>query len=252
MVSRFSVFLFILACSPVFAQEIILTSDMHHLRQGSSREWADFPELPESDHLQVNFALPETGAKWTLRLRQQDVRQDWRILLNGREVGRLPVDENDMQVAFSVSSSMLVQGENTLRIQSRSTRGPDDIRVGQVQLVARETERVLGEATLEVLVRDETGQPVATPCRLTIVNESGTLIQTGARSNDHLAVRPGTIYTSTGTALIPVPAGTYTVFAGRGFEYSLAQASVTLKVGDEKQLRLAIRREVPTGGYVAC
>jgi len=252
MASRFSVFLSILVCSPCIAQEVVLTSDMHHLRHGSPREWSDFPENPESDHLQLNFLLSETGSQWTLSLRQQDVRQDWRIHLNGRELARLPVDENDMQVAFPVPSSMLVKGKNTLTVQARSSRGSDDIRVGQIRLVARATQDVLGEATLVVIVRDETEQPVATPCRLTIVNEAGTLIQTGARSNDHLAVRPGTVYTSTGKAVIPVPAGTYTIFAGRGFEYSLAKESVGLQVGDRRQLHLAIRREVPTGGYVAC
>ena len=65
-------------------------------------------------------------------------------------------------------------------------------------------------------------------------------------------MRPGVIYTSTGKARFGLPRGKYTLYAGRGFEYSLAQTSVSVMPGDRSKKTLAIRREVPTQGYVAC
>ncbi len=58
--------------------------------------------------------------------------------------------------------------------------------------------------------------------------------------------------TSTGSARIGVPAGRYTIYAGRGFEYSLDSTEVTLAAGETLRRRLSIRREVPTECYVAC
>ena len=244
--------LVVLAVSPCLAQEITLTPKMHHLRNVGTQEWSGFPETAEGDHLTLRFNLPDVTGDWTLSIRQEDIKQDWRVLLNGKEAARLHRDEIDMTVAFPVSSELLVNGENALTIQCASQRDADDIRIGQVRLLARKVEDFLAEATLKVRVTDDTGESVATPCRLTIVNAAGTLVQTGAISNEHLAVRPGTIYTSTGEAVIPLPAGRYTVYAGRGFEYSLSQLPVELQPGDEKAIGLSIVRQVLTEGYVAC
>jgi hypothetical protein len=60
------------------------------------------------------------------------------------------------------------------------------------------------------------------------------------------------LYTADGKANFSVPAGQYTVYAGRGFEYSLAKVEATLSAGQTARHTLSIRREVPTTGYVAC
>jgi hypothetical protein len=109
----------------------------------------------------------------------------------------------------------------------------------------------LGEATLNVEVVDADSQ-ARLPSRITIVNSSGTLQALATKSSDTLAVRSGVVYTATGEAQIRLPAGRYTIYAGRGFEYSLAQAEVTLAPGQTSQQTLKIRREVSTPGYVAC
>src|SRR5262249_7260433 len=49
-----------------------------------------------------------------------------------------------------------------------------------------------------------------------------------------------------------LPAGTYTIYAGRGFEYSLDSVRVVVRAGDHLRQTLAIRREVPLEGYVSC
>jgi hypothetical protein len=74
----------------------------------------------------------------------------------------------------------------------------------------------------------------------------------GGESNEQLAVRPGVVYTSTGVARIGLPAGDYTISVGRGFEYGRDTVRVSVRPGDVVTRELAIRREVPTDGYVAC
>src|SRR6187399_2787519 len=63
---------------------------------------------------------------------------------------------------------------------------------------------------------------------------------------------PRTISSPSGSARFGLSAGRYTILAGRGFEYSLAQAEVTTQAGETSTVSLSIRREVPTDGYVAC
>ncbi|PYK99430.1 MAG: hypothetical protein DME19_08630 [Verrucomicrobia bacterium] len=67
-----------------------------------------------------------------------------------------------------------------------------------------------------------------------------------------LALRPGVVYTGSGTARIGLPAGDYTIYASRGFEYSVRTQQLTLPPGRSYPLPMRIRREVPTPGMVAC
>src|SRR5439155_8380493 len=78
------------------------------------------------------------------------------------------------------------------------------------------------------------------------------LISLATPSSDTLAVRPGVIYTATGDAKISLPAGQYTIYAGRGFEYSLDSTTVDLKPGDTAEHQFKISRVVQTSGYVSC
>ena len=192
-------------------------------------------------------------AEFTLRLRQQDVKQFWRLSLNQKDLGNLTLDENDTVVYFPVPPGGLIDGDNTLRLEAVSQTA-DDIRVGQIVLDPRPLKAVLSEATVDVHVFDGTQprDPRRTPCRITVVNADGALVTTAATSHDSLAVRPGVIYSANGHATIGLPAGNYTVYAGRGFEYDVDSVRLSLKPGDVTQTKLVIHREVPTEGYVSC
>ena len=105
------------------------------------------------------------------------------------------------------------------------------------------------ESTLVISVRDKAGP---TPARITIVGVDNDLPKLTATSEGALAVRPGVVYTVSGAAQVVLPPGTYTIYGGRGFEYSLDSARITAKAGETVPVPLTIRREVPTEGYVAC
>ena len=232
---------------------VFQTTTMHHLRIDGPREWSEFPEQPESSSFEVTFQAARNSSPCTLALRQQDVKQRWNVVLNEQRLGQLSIDENDMIVYFELPAGTLRQGANAFRIEQPQDTQPavDDVRVGEVQIDSRPMKDVLNEATVEIEVVDAETQELL-PARLTIVNSAGALQTTGASSGQHLAVRSGTIYTATGKAAFGLPAGQYTIYSGRGFEYSLASTKVTVRADETVLKKLTIRREVPTPGYVAC
>ncbi len=240
-----------LSAPAAWAQEHVLQERLLHLRVGGPPEWSDFPEQPDAELLELEFEAMPNERSQTLSLRQQDVKQRWQVMLGEHVLGRLPTDENDMRVYFEIPPGQLTEGTNRLRIQQQRPEPPDDVRIGDIRLDARPLDEVLGEAKLEVHVTDsQLDSP--TPARITILDSDGVLQSVGAQSNETLAIRPGTVYTANGFAAFGLPAGRYTVIAGRGSEYSVAQQTIELKRGQQADVRLTIAHLVPLPGYVAC
>lgn len=245
----FPFLLFSLIVSRAPASEQVLTPKLHHLRQGATPEWSDFPRAAEAPSLRIPFKADANAKEATLRLRQQDVKQTWHVQLNGKKLFQLGQDENDMELYVPVPAGFLIKGENVLLIE-QTGKPADDIRVGEISLFARRPAEILSEASVEIEVLE--GKEKPTPCRLTVLNAKGALVSLGAASAEGMAVRPGVIYSGTGKARFGLPAGDYTVYAGRGFEYGIASASISVRPGDVVRKTLTIRREVATPGYVAC
>jgi len=231
--------------------ELEILPRMVHLRAGGeTRQWDDFPEEAEGERLELSFEASGNESEQTLWLRQAQVRHSWRLTLNGETLARLSRDERDQTIAWAVPAGALRDGENSLAVEATRALSSDDIRVGEIRLDPRPVDEVLGEASVRVVVSDaESGEPL--PCRLTVVDAAGSLVSLGAESDDRLAVRPGTVYTLDGEAAFGLPPGDYTVYAGRGSEYSLAREGFTLPPGGRETIRLAIRHEVVLPGYVA-
>lgn len=227
---------------------------MMHLRAGDSPEWSSFPEHSEFGQLDRRFQADSNTACWTLTLRQQDVKQSWNVELNGKKLGKLVRDENDLISDFVVPTGTLVEGENHLEI-SCGGQDVDDIRVGQIELHAIESSEMRNACTIDVALTNQHDQAV--PGRITIVDSRGTLVpvgreSVGRESGDQLAIREGVVYTSTGHARFGVAAGTYQIIASRGFEYSVASTRVHLESGEHAKRTLQLQREVDTRGWVAC
>lgn len=235
------------------AEPAVLESQFLHLRSSALREWSDYPEMAQGAEREIRFQATENPAEQTLRLRQEGVKQTWRVRLNEQRLGELVVDEKDQLLYLPVPPGVLKTGENVLRIEPLNPKPTtsDDIRVGQISLDVRPRKQVLSEATLEIQVT-ERAAGAAIPCRITIVNADGALQATGASSSNELALRAGVIYAATGRATIPLPAGKYRVHATRGFEYSLGSIDVAVKANETQQVALALAHEVDTAGYVAC
>jgi hypothetical protein len=231
------------------AADLVITERMHHLRSGAEREWAEFPEQAEGTELVRAFQATPNHREHTLRLRHRDLKQLWRVLLNGTEIARLPFDEADMITHWVVPAGTLREGRNELRIHCAG-RVSDDVLIGHVTLIARPREQVLSDATVDVSVHEEPSGR-ATPSRITVADEHGTLVSLGNVSGPQHAVRPGVVYTRSGAVRLKLPAGRYVIYAGRGFEYSVASVEVDLAPGSHASRRLTIRRDVDTAGWAA-
>lgn len=242
---------FSIFCSGVFGQKktLVVDNTMHHLRNGDEPEWIEFSRSTGAQQLNLNFSFKGKPTQSTLILRQYDLKQNWEISLNDQKLGSLFTDEQDMVVCYSVPAEALRRGSNSLVVKSNS-KAVDDIRVGNIVLDFRPLDQVLSEASLDLEVLDRnSGIPL--PSRITIVNSNGSLQTFSASKKQHLAVRPGVVYTSNGHAFIQLPAGKYTIYANRGFEYGVDSVEVDLKTGDQLKKTLRIAREVDTDGWIA-
>ena len=248
--SPLSLMFLVFISSFCFGQKNVLDSTMHYLRNGETREWSEFPTKVTEKQLTFRFDYQAIHADQTLRLRQYDVKQTWLITINNHDIGRLISDEKDMITYFNIPSGVLQSGENELTIKCQDVIS-DDIKVGEITLDSRPLSVVLAEATVDVSIIEE-GTNLLIPGRVTIVNAKGILQTVSSLSKENLAIRTGYVYTGDGKARLQFPAGTYTLYAGRGFEYGIDSVRITLKPGDHAQKTFRIKREVGTEGWISC
>jgi hypothetical protein len=142
------------SASSVFADDIVITNQMHHLRQMEPREWSAFPEKAEATKLELKFEAKAAARERCLSLRQQDVKETWTISLNGEPLGKLHINEIDMRVYYEVGFDLVKDGGNTLTIECPKGRKADDIRVGEITLLDRKKRGLLREATIELSVTE--------------------------------------------------------------------------------------------------
>ena len=218
-------------CLPTVARGQVLDPRMHHLRSGMEAEWAEFEgKTPEGKRLDFRFKEAPNKEETTLFIRQLDVKLDWNVELNGRKLGKLFLMEYPLVHSLKVPASRLRAGENVLSILPPKEN--DDITVGDFRFGKL-------DSTLNVQADG--------PCRITIADSQGHLAALEATNG-----RPGVVYTATGKATIRLLPGDYTIYASRGFEYSLASSNVNLKSGQTATVNLQIEREVQTRGLVSC
>jgi hypothetical protein len=238
------------AAEPV-AGVLVLNEQRVRLGTAGAPEWESFADdAPVARQLDLKFNAQSSFHEATLFIRQDEVRQDWFVELNGRRLGRLFLMEADLVHHLPIPPGALRDGENLLSVLLPKEN--DDIVLHEIRIDPRPPDEVLAEATLSALVTDDQGK--AMPCRLTIVDSRGSLAALLRPMGDvpNMAVRPGVVYTGNGRAEIGLPAGEYTVFASRGFEWSVATQRVQVVSGRMTPMILSLRREVPTPGLVSC
>jgi hypothetical protein len=246
------------------AQKVVLSDRRVLLRSGVFAEWNAFVATsPDGRRLELSFDSHSNATPATLFIRQDDVRQDWTVELNGQRLGKLFTMEADLIHSLTVPMAGLREGSNRLAIVP--PQAADDIVIRSIVLDSRPVFEATAEATLQVHVRASEGND-GLPCRITIVDRGGALAaivsatnspagnrQTEVEgTNTHLAIRPGVVYTGNGRAELGLQAGDYTVYASRGLEWGMARQTVTLAVGERRTVELRLKREVDTTGWVSC
>lgn len=229
----------------------VLTAGLHHLGVAGLPEWEEFASsTPAGPQLDLVFDASANQEENTLLIRQRNVKTRWNVTLNGQRLGALETLTQPLLLALTVPAGMLRDGENRLTIARPPSPMLDDIVVGEITLAPQPRSALLTATSVTVDVTDaDTG--AALPCRLTWADTAGELMPLLGEPAQRLAVRTGVIYTGDGRATIKTAPGTYSLYASRGFEYSVATARVTLLAGEKKALALRLRHEVPTLGLIA-
>jgi hypothetical protein len=235
-------------CNPCYGQLNSIDPDFHHIRNNEPREWTEFAEEAEAKQYAIDFSWHVNQTPATLLLRQYDVKQNWKVMLNDHEVGSLFTDEKEMVVYYSIPPGLLKEKKNSLVIQCTDTT-PDDIKVGSILLDERPMKLVLSEATIDFDIVDENGASI--PGRITIINADRVLQTIIPHNHEGLAIRPGYVYSGNGKGSITTTAGAFTLYATRGFEYSVDSMKVVLRAGDRISGKFVLKKEVPTEGWVS-
>ncbi len=248
-----SILVLVLAVLPTLshaAEPIVVVGELLHLRNTEPREWSTFPESAQRQSLEVRFVAAKNETEWTLRLRQENVKEAWELTLNDRRIDLLRRDENSMVVCLSIPPGACADGENVLRISSKSTK-PDDVRVGEIHIHPQPRADFLNQGQVSVRVVDRAAK-TPLPCRLTILDEFGAQHDVGAVTDETHAVRGGVIYCADGTASLGLPSGSFQLVAGRGFEYGIATREIRVTTGQRQEITLELERQVDTAGWISC
>jgi hypothetical protein len=228
---------------------LILESKRLHLGKPGQWEWDSFKDhTVDAERIERKFQGRANPTEHTLCVWQRDVKLGWPVKLNGVKLGALVNSETAMEHMLVIPPNTLRDGENVLTIDAPANL--DDVEVGPIYLFSNSMRELLSRAKIEVVVtEDAAGKEL--PCRITLTRADGTLQPLLAEPAGNVAARVGVVYTRNGKATLSVPAGEYRLYAGRGFEWSVAEAAISLSAGDSKPVALKLKREVPTEGWVA-
>ena len=88
-----------------------------HLGQAGAAEWDEFAvHPPDAPRLELTFQAAASDQETTLFIRQDDVRHDWFVELNGRRIGKLFLMEADLVSTLTIPAGCLRDGDNQLAI----------------------------------------------------------------------------------------------------------------------------------------
>src|SRR5690242_17352296 len=92
----FSISVLLAACTSR-AAFLTVSGTTHHLGIAGRPEWDFFEgKTPEADKLRLSFQSHPNEREHTLFIRQDDVKQEWSVTLNGKKLGQLFQMEADL------------------------------------------------------------------------------------------------------------------------------------------------------------
>jgi hypothetical protein len=239
------------AASPVMASAAslhpILTTT-RHLGVANQPEWSVFAgRQTDGTNLVVTFDTPPpaNADEHTLFIRQDDVKQDWTVTLNGRRLGQLFLMEAPLVHTLPVPAGIVKEKDNRLEISSKAA---EDILIHEISISPSAKAALFSAHPVTISVR-ELGSGNHLPARITIADALGHLATFHDFGAINLATRPGVVYTADGRARLGLLPGEYTIHASRGSEYGMEQA--TIAVPRDTEVELAIGRQVDTAGWLA-
>ena len=225
----------------------VVDAAFHHLGDNVVKNWPEAPAEPGGFNLDIRFEAKANQKEKLLGLTHRDVDNPWIIRLNGRKIGELKKGKDRVLRHYSIPPNSLKDGRNTLNISSRSK---DDITVGGVMIYDASLRELLDLQPVQVTaINESTGDFL--PVRLTVTDASQKLAEIYYATSDETAVRKGVLYTLGKPTSMELPPGDYRIAATHGTEWSLAEQEISVRPGATPSVRLALRKEIETPGFVS-
>ncbi|MFT7677132.1 MAG: hypothetical protein ACI8QC_001109 [Planctomycetota bacterium] len=230
--------------------ETVIEANMHHMGDDQTPEWEEAPAAPEGGRLRITFHGNATSTELVLAATSRHVDGNWRMSINGKPIASCKLGAELRESFYPVPAGTLLDGVNIFELVGDSPT--DDITFGRVHLLQQSFRELFDLQLLEVEIREirEGGDGPRLPARITVADAQGNLAPLYYADDLHAASRDGVVYSANGLARCELPRGEYQVYATRGSEWSMDQASVNLGQGPAR-IQLAIERQVDTLGYVA-
>ena len=108
---------------------------LHHLGDNRVAGWTESSPEPKGFELKIPFEFKGSEGIYSLAIEQHHVHNDWAIMVNGREIGRLKIDAAKQVTMVPVPKGLLKQGANQMVIQAIG-KSNDDIQVGRIKLIS--------------------------------------------------------------------------------------------------------------------
>jgi hypothetical protein len=228
--------------------ERVLEADFHHLGDTQTPEWTEASAAPEGLRLDVPFTSARANrGEWVLTINHRHVNDRWWIQIDGQPIGELARVEERRDFHYKVPPGAIERGDHVLSFFCE--KPSDDITIGNIRLVERSFRELFDLRRVRVEVIDaDSGRPV--PARVTITDAAGAKADVFYAESRRTAVRQGILYVMDEPAALELAPGEYRFHATRGTEWSHALEPVRI-VGADTRVRLAIRREVETTGWIA-
>src|SRR5262245_17832601 len=152
-----SALLLLLALAPALSSfpqsPRVIDARLHHLGTSGKPEWQEFiGKRPEGQRFDLRFQARTNLTENTLFIRQDDVKEEWNVELNGKKIGKLFQMEADLIQTLALPQGSIQDGENKLSIIP--TKTGDDIWVEGIWLDAEPVTKAVGSAALSVGVTD--------------------------------------------------------------------------------------------------
>lgn len=227
-----------------------ILAEVLHFGNDDTPEWPEAAAAPDqANSFEFHFTATASSKERALEITSRHVNDAWKLELNGKLVTTLKTGDPRVMTVYPLPGGMLVDGDNVIRVSQ--SRVSDDITFGPVRLLDRGIGEIHQVAPLRVKVIDEgTGAPL--PARITVVDENGELAPLYYADRHHTPVRTGFAYTDArGEALLQLGAGKHTIYASRGPEWSYAEVPLEHFYQQESSVKLSLRHEVNTNGWVS-
>lgn len=224
----------------------VIDAKHYHLGDNDVDRWPEAPVKPGGFNLDIVFDAMANPREALLGLTHRDVDLLWIIRLNGKKIGELTRKKERELFHYAIPAGALKDGENRLNISSRTK---DDITIGGATLYDASYRKLLNLQPVTVTVVDQSG--VHLPARITVTDAKANKVEIHYAAAKDTAVRKGVLYTLGKPTQLELPPGDYLVSATHGTEWSMDESKLTVAPGETSSVRLALRREFETPGFIA-